>query len=208
MGSVRLPWFLSGDPDLLELLGNQMTETVVGMRAFAAWSASGDEADAQAVRDAEHGADQARRTLAEGLQKVLVPPLEPEELYTMSERLDVVMNRAKSVVRDSEAVGWHPDAAAAAMATALLEGTEHLAAAVGCIRGDAARSSRCADDATHCVRKAEKAHRAAMVALKDAHIDDAFTLITTYEAYRGYVAVGEAIVHVAHRIWYAMLRAT
>ena len=91
------------------------------------------------MRDAEHGADQARRTLAEGLQKVLVPPLEPEELYTMSERLDVVMNRAKSVVRDSEAVGWHPDAVAAAMATALLEGTEHLAAAVGCIRGDAAR---------------------------------------------------------------------
>jgi hypothetical protein len=41
MGSVRLPWFLSGDPDLLELLGNQMTETVVGMRAFAEWSASG-----------------------------------------------------------------------------------------------------------------------------------------------------------------------
>ena len=208
MRSVRLPWFLSGDPDLLQLLGNQMTETVVGMRAFAQWSASGAEADAQVVRDAEHAADRARRALAEGLQKVLVPPLEPEELYTMSERLDVVINRAKSVVRDSQAVGWHPDAAATTMATALLEGTGHLAEAVGCIRADAARASKCADEATHCVRKVEKAHRAAMVALKDAHIDDALALITTYEAYRGYLAVGDAIAHVAHRIWYSMLRAT
>jgi len=208
MRSGRLPWFLSGDPDLLQLLDDQMTETVVGMRAFARWSASGSDADAQAVRDAEHAADRARRTLAEGLQKVLVPPLEPEELYTMSERLDAVINRAKSVVRDSQAVGWKPDAAATAMAGALLEGTEHLADAVGCIRSDAARSSRCADEATHCARTVEKAHRAAMVALKDAHIDDALTLITTYEAYRGYLAIGEAVDHVAHRIWYSVLRAT
>jgi hypothetical protein len=47
-----------------------------------------------------------------------------------------------------------------------------------------------------------------MVALRDAHIDDALTLITTYEAYRGYLAIGEAIDHVAHRIWYSVLRAT
>ncbi len=208
MRSLRLPWFLSGDPDLLELLGNQMTETVVGMRAFARWSASGDEADAQAVRHAEHAADRARRALAEGVQKVLVPPLEPEDLYTMSERLDVVMNRAKSVVRDSQAVDWHPDAAAASMAAALLEGTEHLAEAVSCVRGDAAKANTCADKAIHCVRTAEKAHRAAMVALRDAHIDDALILITTYEAYRSYLAIGEAIVHVSHRIWYSVLRAT
>ena len=208
MGSVRLPWFLSGDPDLLELLGNQMTETVVGMRAFAAWSASGDEADAQAVRDAEHAADQARRTLAEGLQKVLVPPLEPEELYTMSERLDVVIEPRE--VRRPRLRGSRLASGRRGRGHGYGAPGGHRTSR-GCGRvhpGRREQSSRCADDATHCVRKAEKAHRAAMVALKDAHIDDAFTLITTYEAYRGYVAVGEAIVHVAHRIWYAMLRAT
>ena len=151
---------------------------------------------------------EARRTLAEGLQKVLVPPLEPEELYTMSERLDVVMNRAKNVVRDSEAVGWHRTPRPRPWLR-----RSWRAPNISRLRSGASGATRRAPAGAPMTRPTacERPRRRialAMVALKDADIDDAFTLITTYEAYRGYVAVGEAIVHVAHRIWYAMLRAT
>ena len=202
--AVRLPWFLAGEPDVLGLLDEQAKVTVDGMRAFATWSGGAD--DGQKVRDCEHGADDARRALAEALRTVLVSPLEPEDLYTMSERLDVVVNGAKNVVRDAEALGWQPDAAAAAMATLLLEGTEHLAAAIACIKSDAGEASRRADAATKTVRNVERGYRDAMVTLRDQPEGGALALITAYEAYGRYLAIGDAIVGVAHRIWYTVLK--
>ncbi len=157
--AVRLPWFLSGEPDILGLLDAQANVTVEGMQAFAAWSAGGTSDDAQRVRDCEHGADDARRALAEALRTALVTPLEPEDLYTVSERLDVVINGAKNVVRDAEALGWQPDGPAAAMAELLREGTEHLAEAIGCIKSDSERASECADAATKTVRDVERGYR-------------------------------------------------
>ncbi len=159
--AARLPWFLAGEPDVLGLLDEQAKITVEGMRAFASWSGGAD--DGQKVRDCEHGADDARRALAEALRTVLVSPLEPEDLYTMSERLDVVVNGAKNVVRDAEALGWQPDEAAAAMAALLLEGTEHLAAAIACIKSNADEASQRADAATKTVRHVERGYRDAMV---------------------------------------------
>ncbi len=204
----RLPWFLSGDPDLLELLDRQMDATLTGIRAFAAWSHSGDDDDAQAVRDAEHAADEARRTLAQTLRKVLVPPLEPEDLYTMSERLDVVINRAKGAVRDAQSIGWTPDEPAAAIADALLAGVERISEAIDCVHGDGHRASDLADEAIHHIRGAEKAHRAAMAGLRSHDGGDPFDLIIRFEAYRSFLSVGEAIVHVAHRVWYSMLKSS
>jgi uncharacterized protein Yka (UPF0111/DUF47 family) len=203
---ARLPWFLSGEPDILGLLDAQAKITVEGMRAFAAWSAGGTSDDAERVRDCEHGADDARRALADALRSALVTPLEPEDLYTMSERLDVVINGAKNVVRDAEALGWQPDGPAAAMAELLQEGTEHLAEAIACIKSDAETASECADAATKTVRDVERGYRDAMVALRNQPDERALALITAYEAYSRYLAIGDAVVGVAHRIWYAVLK--
>jgi uncharacterized protein len=204
--AARLPWFLSGEPDVLGLLDAQAKVTVEGMQAFAAWSAGGGNDDAQRVRVCEHAADDARRALADALRKALVTPLEPEDLYTMSERLDVVINDAKNTVRDAEALGWQPDAAAAAMADLLLGGTEHLAAAIACIKSDADEASQRADAATKTARNVERGYRHAMVALRNQPEDGALALITSYEAYGRYLAISDAIVGVAHRIWYAVLK--
>jgi uncharacterized protein Yka (UPF0111/DUF47 family) len=203
--AARLPWFLAGEPDVLGLLDEQAKVTVEGMRAFASWSSGGAD-EGQKVRDCEHGADAARRALAEALRTVLVSPLEPEDLYTMSERLDVVVNGAKNVVRDAEALGWQPDEAAAAMAALLLEGTEHLAAAIACIKSDADEASQRADAATKTARKVERGYRDAMVVLRNRPEGGALALMTAYEAYGRYLAIGDAIVGVAHRIWYAVLK--
>lgn len=203
--AVRLPWFLAGEPDVLGLLDEQAKVTVEGMRAFASWSSGGVD-DGEKVRDCEHRADDARRALAEALRTVLVSPLEPEDLYTMSERLDVVVNGAKNVVRDAEALGWQPDEAAAAMAALLLGGTEHLAAAITCIKTDAVEASQRADAATKTARNVERGYRDAMVSLRDQPEDGSLALITAYEAYGRYLAIGDAIVGVAHRIWYAVLK--
>jgi uncharacterized protein Yka (UPF0111/DUF47 family) len=203
-----MPWFLSGEPDVLALLDEQVEATVTGMRAYAAWTRSASEDDALAVRDAEHAADDARRRMADGLRSALVTPLEPEDLYTMSERLDAIINAAKNSVRDAQALEWRPDDATAGMADLFLEGTEHIAHAVSCIRDDPAEASKRADDATHCARLVEKAYRAAIVSLRDHEDEDALALVTRFATYRNQLAISDAIVHVAHRIWYSVLKAT
>lgn len=202
----RLPWFLSGEPDVLTLFDAQVDATVEGMRSFAAWAAHGGADEARAVRDAEHAADDARRRVMETLRKALVTPLDPEDLYTISERLDSVMNGAKNAVRDAEALEWTPDKATADMAALLLKGTEHLAEAVGCVRSDPNAASERADDATHCARQVEKVYRAAIVALKADGGESSLSVVTTYEAYRTLLAIADALVHVAHRVWYSVLK--
>ena len=90
--ALRLPWFLSGEPDVLALFDAQVEETVRGMESFAAWAASGSEEDAVAVRHAEHAADEARRRLMEVLRKALVTPLDPEEISRLASALDEVLD--------------------------------------------------------------------------------------------------------------------
>ena len=204
--ALRLPWFLSGEPDVLALFDAQVEETVRGMESFAAWAASGSKEDALAVRKAEHAADEARRRLMEVLRKALVTPLDPEDLYTMSERLDTVINGAKNAVRDAEALEWKPDKATAEISQWLLEGTQHLSHAVRLIRRDPKEASERADEATHCARKVEKVYRAAIASLRTDRAEDPLSVVTTYEAYRALLAISDGLVHVAHRIWYALLK--
>ncbi len=204
----RLPWFLSGEPDVLTLFDAQVDTTVEGMRSFAAWAANGSADEARAVRDAEHAADDARRRVMDALRKALVTPFDPEDLYTMSERLDGVINGAKNAVRDAEALAWKPDKATADMAGLLLKGTEHLADAVRCVRKDPNEASKHADEATHCARQVEKIYRAAIAALRTDGDGSPLSVVTTYEAYRALLAISDALVHVAHRIWYSVLKST
>jgi uncharacterized protein len=51
---------------VLALLRVQLKVTIIGLDAFATW-AGGDAAAAEAVRDAEHAADAAKRELLEAL---------------------------------------------------------------------------------------------------------------------------------------------
>jgi hypothetical protein len=53
-------WFLPSTPDVLQTLRRQAATTVGGVAAFAGWS-QGDLEQAQAVKDAEHAADDDRR---------------------------------------------------------------------------------------------------------------------------------------------------
>ena len=55
-------WFLPETPDVLGLLRRQVAVTIEGVDAFAAWAA-GDATAAEAVRDAEHRGDAAKREL-------------------------------------------------------------------------------------------------------------------------------------------------
>lgn len=197
-------WLLPRSPDVLGLLRQQAQVTAKGTDAFAAWSASGSEEDATAVRAAEHEADEARRDVLDALRAALSTPIDQEDLYVLSERLDLVVNGAKNTVLEAEVLRWRPDEHAAAMARCLREGAAHLADALGNLHVDAQAAEAAADRATKACRNTEKAYRTAMSAAQDE--PDLRSAFTAERMYQKYVAVAQAIDHEVHRLWFALLK--
>jgi uncharacterized protein Yka (UPF0111/DUF47 family) len=196
-------WFLPENPDVLGLLNDQAAVTIRGLDAFVEWSA-GNAAAEHAVRDAEHEADKARRRLMIEVRAAFSPPLEPEDIYELSERLDAVLNGAKNAVRESELMDMAPDPPLAEMATSLRGGVGHIAEAFGALASDSDRATVEADAAIKCVRGLERSYRIAMSKLLTAN--DMGEVTGRRELYRRYARLGEALESVAERVWYSVVK--
>jgi hypothetical protein len=196
-------WFLPDTPDLLGLLVAQADTTILGMDAFAAWSA-GDAAKAEFVRAAEHDADTVRRELQAALRAAFSTPLDAEDIYELSERLDAALNAAKNAVREAEVMQLQPNGALAGMASELADGIRHIRAAFAELGGHADAATASADAAIKCERNIERSYREAMSHLLD--VDDLREVIAWREMYGRYARVGECLVQVAERVWYAVVK--
>ena len=122
---MKSSWFLPESPDVLGLLCRQAGITQEGMLASCDW-ANDEPCAAQRVRDCEHRADDAKRELRRLLTIAFTTPIDAEDIYVMSERLDAVLNGAKDTVREAEVMGIEPDEAVAAMAALLADGVRQL----------------------------------------------------------------------------------
>ena len=197
-------WFLPEVPDLLGLLAQQARLTTEGLEHLARWS--GGDASAEAdVREHEHLADDAKRALRSALRSAFTTPLDPEDLYELSERLDVVMNDAKNLVREAELLELPPDDPMGAMADELLEGQRHLEAAIGAVGTDDDAATLSSDDAVRRCRDVERTYRGAMGALTRA--SDLGEVMARRELYRRYARMADAVEAVSDRIWYAVVKA-
>ena len=191
-------------PDVLALLVAQGELTVTGIAAFDAWSHGGGKESARAVRSAQHKAYDARRELLAGLQAALSTPVDQEDLYALSERIDRILNAARNTVREADVLGWTPDGHAEAMSDRLAAGTRALVEGFKLLRRDADEAGRRADAASEAVLHVEHDYREAMVQL--LAVEDLRTVLAAQDIYRRYLAVAEAIVAVADRLWFVVLR--
>lgn len=199
-------WFLPETPDVIGMLQQQAEVTASGMTAFAAWAA-GDESRADEVRAAEHECDDLRRELVDAVREAFTTPLEPEDLFQLSRDLDKVINGAKDAVRESEAMQFPPDRAAADMASLLSEGAGHLRDAFDRLDGRRDRHGRAteaADAAVKSQRRLERAYRRAMGELLG--VTDIRIVLGSRELYRRMTAMSDDVVSVADRIWYARVK--
>lgn len=198
-------WFLPYTPDLMQRLAEQAEITVRGMEAFAAWS-GGDLMQERAVRTLEHEADDARRALEVELRAAFSTPLEPEDIFELSERLDQVLNDAKNAVREAQVMQMAPDVGLERMAAHALAGTQQLAEAFAVLVTDPDNAILRAQAAIRCDRELERAYRAAMSELLE--VTEIREVVGRRELYRRYARLGESIVRVADRIWYAVVKTT
>ena len=197
-------WFLPQSADVLGMLSEQAAITVRGMEELAAW-ANGEAAAAERLRLLEHEADKRKRELREALTEAFSTPLEPEDLFELSTGLDEVIDSAKNTVGEAEAMHTAPNAATAEMATQLLEGTEHLAAAFALFAGgDRAGATAKADRAVKDQRHLQHSYRRAMSAL--VGVEDVREIAARRELYRRLARTGDNLVRVAERVWYSVLK--
>ena len=205
---TRRSWFLPETPDVLGMLREQAAVTIEGVEALVAWAA-GDLEGADAVRACEHRADDRKRDLRKALTEAYTTPIDAEDIYTMSVRLDAVMNGAKDAVRESEVMAVGPDEHVLAMCSLLAEGVRHLADAFEGLGAagekDGGRAATgAADAAVKSQRQLERAYRGAMSALLE--VDDLREVMGRRELYRRFSRISEELVEVAERVWYATFK--
>jgi len=206
---MKLPWFLPEVRDVIGMLRAQAAVTVEGLEAVVAWANSGgDTVDADRVREREHAADERKRELRQALTESFTTPLDAEDLYTMSERLDAVMNGAKDAVRESEIMHIPPDDHLQAMAELLLEGVRHLESAFAALasdgRGPEGAATEAADAAVKSQRHLERAYRKAASALID--VQDLREVLGRRELYSRFSRISDLVIAVAERVWYATVK--
>ena len=195
-------WFLPESPDLLGMLREQASITIEAMDALIAWS-SGDANAAAAVRECEHRADETKRQLWRALRDAFAPPLDAEDLYTLSADLDEVLNAAKDLTREMELMDMAPDAATHEMVVLLAEAVRNLAGAFDGLAGDG-DATALADAAIKGQRRVEHSYRSAMSAL--LQVADLREVMGRREEYRRLSRIGDLVHTVAERVWYAVVK--
>ena len=196
-------WFLPETPDVLGMLAAQASVTLEGMVALEAW-ARGDPAQAERVRALEHQADDRKRELLAALRRAFTTPIDAEDLYTLSQNVDAVLNEAKDAVRESEVMRCPPDAALADMAALLVEGVRALETAIERLGAETGEATDAADAAVKSQRRLERVYRAAMAELIDQA--DLREVTARRELYRRFSRMGDTVIAASERVWYAVVK--
>jgi uncharacterized protein Yka (UPF0111/DUF47 family) len=196
-------WFLPEMPDVVGMLGRQLDVTREGMDALVAWT-RGDASQVDVIRSLEHRGDEHKRELEAALTTAFTTPLEPEDLYTLSRGIDWILNHSKDLIRESEVMATPPDEPLAQMCEALAESVQLLSEAVELLGARADGATEKANEALRAERRIEKIYRDAMAGLLD--VDDLREVTARRELYRRVSRIGEVVVDVAERVWYAVVK--
>ena len=195
--------FLPESVDFLGLLGRQGDLVVAGIEAFAQWS-NGEAAKGADVAVCNGRADDARREVQVAIKRSFVTPVSPEDIFELSERLAAIVNAAKDVVREAALVAMAPDPPMGVMANLILLGVRDLVRAFPDLVRNPDQATDAADAAVDHQRAIEQVYGTAMSALLE--VTEVRELTGRRELYRRYVRMADAVEHVAHRIWYAVVK--
>jgi predicted phosphate transport protein (TIGR00153 family) len=129
------------EPDFFGLLLRHVEKIDEGVRTFHRFLETEASEDARRVRQLEKEADQLRRELRGKLFDSFATPIDREDLYYLSRRLDEVINYVKHALRDIQILEIHAPPDILAMSKCLVDGTGHLLEAIRNLPRDATACS-------------------------------------------------------------------
>ena len=196
-------WFLPETPDVIGLLRHQLAVTIEGLDALAAW-AGGDAAAAEAVRAADADADATKRALLSAIRDSFVTPIAAEDLFALSRGIDWILNHARDLIEEAEAMECAPDAGLAEMARLLGQAAHRIDDGIAQLDSDPDRATAAADAAIETERTLERVYYEGMAGLLE--VADMRERIARRELYRRCSHIGEQVIDVAERIVYAVVK--
>jgi uncharacterized protein len=185
------------------LLRRQTAVTIEGLDGLEAW-AGGEAAAAQIVRDAEHRGDTAKREVLEALREAFILQLEPEDVFTISRGIDWILDHARDLIEEAEAMAVTPDAGIARMAKLLADAARQIDEAIGHLGPDDDRAAAAAEGAIKTARRLEHIYYQETADLLE--VEHTRERISRRELYRRCQRISEAVVEVAERIVYAIVK--
>ena len=196
-------WFLPDEPDVLGRLKHQIDETRKGLEALAAW-AGGDQAAAETVREAEHRGDEAKHEVLSTVAGSFVTPIEPEDLFALSQGIDWLLNRARDLVNEAEAMRMAPDRTIAEMVAMLVEALREIEEAVAQLTSDPAAATAAANAAIHTEHGLDEIYYRGMAELLEN--PERRERIALRELYRHVARLGDAELQIAERVIYSVMK--
>lgn len=191
--------------DFFMLLKEQAATTLKGIEALENWLLSGASERCQVVRDLEHQADEQKLVLQKRLVESFVTPVDREDLYDLSVRLDEVINAAKNAAREVEALNFCPrDDYLGEMARTLKEGTRCLYNAFMHLDSNLKEAAAQADLARKSENRFEKIYRQGMRELFE--LNDFKTILRTVEVYRTMNNAAQRIDMVAEKLHHIIIK--
>jgi uncharacterized protein len=190
-------------PDVLAMLQRQGEVTVAGMELLERW-ARGEPDIPERIAEAEHHADTLKRELRIALRDAYVTPVEQEDLYMISDRLDAVLTGTRDAVWEAEVMEAAPDSPTQEMASLLLAAVRLVVGSFQHLGTDPKAATLAADEANRTARRVEHVYRGAMSTL--IRSDDLREVMTRRELYRRFARLSETLGNVADRVWYAAIK--
>jgi uncharacterized protein Yka (UPF0111/DUF47 family) len=196
-------WFLPPEADLAGRLREQAALAVESAAAFEEW-AGGDADGGERVRDIEKRADHVKRQLFRELRETFAPPIDGEDIFVIGEGLEDIINQIKNTVRESDVLELPPDDGVRELVATLRHGIEALGRAVDCLTGDHQGATDAADEVIKSNHQLEHIYRNVM---SESLIEgDLREVLAKRELYRRLSRLGDAISHIAERVWYAIVK--
>ena len=125
--------------DFHAMLEAQADRTVAGVRSFANWLETSPQSNPVHLQEIEMEVDHMRHAMEEKLISSFSTPFDRQDIYSISRRMDYILNFALETAKEMYAFGVPPDPYIHAMTGYLLSGTACIARGVHALDGDKAR---------------------------------------------------------------------
>jgi len=187
------------------LLRRHAGKVLDGMEALEQWLESGGRERCQKVRDLENEADELKLDLEKKLVESFVTPFDREDVYDLCARLDEVINSAKAVVREVEALQVNFDGSLMKeMVSTLVEGTRCLKRSFESLEHDLQEAANQATLARKSENRFSRIYRQAMRELFS--LDDFKIVLKTREIYRTLLLAAERIDTVGEKLLHIIVK--
>lgn len=205
---ASLHWFagiFEPTVDFYDLLNRQCDKTLEGTRALSKWLKDGGNDRCQVVRDLEKEADEMKLDLARKLVKSFVTPFDREDIYELSTTMDEVINSAKNVVREMEAMEIKSQGTRLVeMADILVEGATYITNSVHALKTDLRYAAEQANLSRKIDTRSAKIYRAAIQELLET--DDFKKIFRTKEVYNVMLTGAERVNAVGEKLLHAIVK--